>query len=111
MASLLDHFRRHVLSASAETVGDFSAVEPGLRQSKISDLDMSIVIDQQILRFEVSIDDVLLMQVHESIKNFYEVESSIGLGHSFDGFEVIEEFSAWTICIRMVLHSRTKQTK
>lgn len=47
---------------------------------------MTVVVDQQIFRFEVSIDDVLLMKIHETIKNLNEVESSIILGHSFNSF-------------------------
>lgn len=97
MASLLYHFRRHVLSTSTETISDLPTIQTRLRQSKISNFDMPIIIDQQILRLEISIYDILLMQIHESIEDFNEVESSIDLGHSFDGFEVIEELTAWTI--------------
>ena len=40
------------------------------------------MIDKQILRFEVSVDDVLLVDVHESVQNFNEVESSMFFAHA-----------------------------
>ena len=51
---------------------------------------MSIVVDKEIFGFKISIDDVLLMKVHESVKDLDKVESSIFLVHSFDCFEVVE---------------------
>jgi hypothetical protein len=41
------------------------------------------MIDEQILRFEVAVDDVLLVEVHESVQNFDKVESSVFFAHAF----------------------------
>lgn len=61
---------------------------------------MPVMVDQQILGFEVPIDDVLLVQVHQSVEDLNEVESSIFLGHAFDGFEVVEEFASGTVWVK-----------
>jgi hypothetical protein len=58
---------------------------------------MAIVIDEQIFWFEVSINDVLLMEVHQAIEDLNKVESSIFFVHSFNSFEVIEQLSSGAI--------------
>ena len=77
MAAFLNHLRRHVLSTAAKAVGDLSRIKTKFGQSKISNFNMSIMINQQIFRFKIPVNDILLMQVHESIKNFDEVEFGI----------------------------------
>ena len=64
MPTFLNHLRRHVLSTPAKAVGDFSGIKTKFGQSKISYLDMPIMIDQQIFRFKIPVYDILLMQVH-----------------------------------------------
>lgn len=100
MPSLLNHLRRHVLCASAEAVGDLSGLEADLREAEVGDLDVSVVIDEEVFWFEVSVDDVLLMQVHEAIQNFDKVESSLFFRHPFDGLQVVEKLSPGAICIK-----------
>ena len=79
MASFLDHLRRHVLSTATEAVGDLPGFESKLGQSEISNFDMAIMINQEILRFEISVDDILLMQVHQAIENLDKIEFSVVL--------------------------------
>ena len=67
MPCFLDHFRRHVLSATAKTVSDIPAVESHFGQTEVCNFNMSVMVNQQILRFEISIDDILLMQVHKTV--------------------------------------------
>jgi hypothetical protein len=77
MPSLLDHLRRHILSASAEAIGDLSAVQADFGETKVSNFDVAIVVNQQVLRLEVSVDDILLVEVHEAVENFDEVEFGV----------------------------------
>ena len=58
-----------------------------LGESEVSNFDMSVCRDEEILGFKVSVDDSLLVQVLESIKNLKEVESGLFLSHSLDSFE------------------------
>ena len=77
MPTFLNHFRRHVLSTTTKAVGDLSRIKTKFGQSKISNFDMPIMINQQIFRFKIPVDDILLMQIHEAIENFDEVEFGI----------------------------------
>ena len=97
MSRSLNHLRRHVLGAATKAVSNFPTFQTELGQTEISDLDMSIVVDQQILGLEVSVNDVLLVEVHQSVQDLDKVESSIFLIHPFDCFEVVEEFSSGAI--------------
>jgi hypothetical protein len=97
VATPLNHFRRHILSTPTEAIGNISALKSKFAQPEIGDLDVPINPNQQILRFEVSIHHSLLMQIHQSIKYFYKVESSVLLLHAFTGTEQKEKFTAWAI--------------
>jgi hypothetical protein len=55
------------------------------------------MVDEQILRFEVAVDDVLLVEVHESVQNFDKVESSVFFAHAFHRLQVIEQLSAGAV--------------
>ena len=111
MPCFLDHFRRHVLSAAAKTVSDIPAVESHFGQTEVCNFNMSVMVNQQILRFEISIDDILLMQVHKTVQYFDEVESSMFFRHSFDGLQIVEQLSSRTIYVKEYVQSNTKQTK
>ena len=97
MPSLLDHLRRHVLRTSTKTISNIPAIQSNLRQSKICNLDMSIMIDQQILRLKIPIYDVLLMKIHESIENLNKVKSSMFFTHPLHSFQVVKQLTARTI--------------
>ena len=97
MSRLLDHFGGHVLGGPAERVGDFAGVEAGLAESEVSDLDVAVVVDEEVLGLEVAVDDVLLVEVHQTIEDFDEVEASVVLAHPLDGFKVVEELSAGAV--------------
>ena len=111
MPTFLNHLRRHVLSTTAKAVGDLSRIKTKFGQSKISNFDMPIMINQQIFRFKIPVYDILLMQIHEAIENFNEVEFGIILWHSLYAFEVVEKLASWAILIAEKVQSRTKQTK
>ena len=111
MSTFLNHLWWHILSTSTKTICDFPSIKSKLRQTKISYLDVSIMIDEQIFWFKISIYDILLMKVHKSIENFNKIELSIFFRHSFHCFKVVEELSSRTICIEQKVQSRTKQTK
>lgn len=61
MPSFLYHLRRHVFRTPTKTIGNISAIQASFTESKICNLDMSIMIDQQVLRLKVTIYNVLLM--------------------------------------------------
>ena len=97
MPRLLDHFGGHVLCGPAERVGDFAGVEAGLAESEVSNLYVAVVVDEKVLGLEVAVDDVLLVEVHQTIEDFDEVEASVVLAHPFDCFQIVEELSAGAV--------------
>ncbi len=90
MPTLQYHFRRHILSTATKGVGNLPGVHPPLGQSKISNFNMPIMPNQPILRLQIPVDNILLMQVHQPIKNLNKVESSMLFTHSLDRFKVVE---------------------
>ena len=58
---------------------------------------MAVVVDEEVLGLEVAVDDVLLVEVHQSVEYFDEVEAGVVLAHPFDGLEVVEELSAGAV--------------
>ena len=111
MPRLLYHLWWHVLSTSTKTISNLSTAQSHLGQSKICNFHVSIVVDEQILRFEIAIYDVLLMQIHKPVEYFYEIEASVFFIHAFDSLQVVEQLSSRAICIDKLIQSSTKQTK
>ena len=44
------------------------------RKPEIRDLHMSVDVEQHVLRLQVSVDYILLMEIFEAEQHFYEVE-------------------------------------
>ncbi len=93
-----DHFRRHVLRTSTETVGSVIWGEViWFCQSEICNLDVPINSNKNILWFEVSVNNSFLMQVLKAQKNFNHVKSGSLFGHTFAFFYDTEHFPSWTV--------------
>ena len=58
-----ERFWGEVFGTRTERVGETVGLDVGLGQPKITNFDMAVSIDEQILRLEVAIDDALLMQI------------------------------------------------
>lgn len=58
---------------------------------------MAVIINQKVFWFEVPINDVLLMQVHQTVHDLNKVEPSVFLTHSLDRLQVVEKLSAGTV--------------
>lgn len=58
---------------------------------------MPIYSNQQILRLQIAINDILLMDIVESDEDLEEVELGLRLCHFFDFFQLVEELSSGTI--------------
>lgn len=55
------------------------------------------MIYEQILRFEVPVDDILLMEVHESVHDFNKIEAGVFFPHAFNWFEVVKKLTPRTV--------------
>lgn len=58
---------------------------------------MSIVINDDVLGLDVSIDDLFVVEIPETDQDLYEAVSCFFLSHPLDLAEVIEQLSTWTI--------------
>ena len=62
MALLLDHLWGEILGRPAESIGHLSLFED-LGETEINDFDVSCVIQENIFKFEISVDDPFRVQV------------------------------------------------
>ena len=58
---------------------------------------MAVIIYQEVFWFQVPINNVLLMQVHQAVHDLNKVESSMLLTHSLDRLQVVEKLSAGAV--------------
>ena len=91
------HLWRHVLGAPAEGMSPVLLTHVGLREPKIGDLYVPVVADQQVLGLEVTVDDLVLVQVEQPIHDLNKVEPSMFLGHALDLLEVVEKFTSGAV--------------
>ena len=64
MTYLLNHLRRHILGTSTKAISYLTTIHSCLGKSKICDFYVTVMINKQILGFEIPIDYILLMKVH-----------------------------------------------
>lgn len=57
------HLRRHVLRSPADAVSELPIRVAHLRQPEVGDLDVSVLIQQYVLRLQVAVDDIARVQV------------------------------------------------
>jgi hypothetical protein len=65
-----------------------------LRQAKISQLHMPVLVQNYVLGLDVTIDDPALMKIFQSQKGLNNVEASLPLTHLRVQFEQIEELTS-----------------
>lgn len=97
MSSLAKHLRSHILRTSTVSRGKLVCSKSFFAESEISYFKISIHVNHDIFRFDVSIDDVLVMKILNTCKNFNKTVSSLIFCHFFDLSEVKEQLTSWTI--------------
>ena len=74
-----DHFWRKIIRSSAERPSDIGNI---FRKSEIGDLDVTMSVQEQILRLQISVDDILLVKILEGQRHFGGVELGDGVGEA-----------------------------
>lgn len=70
------------------------------------------MVDQQVLGLQVSVDNLLLVQVEQPVEDLNEVESGIFLGHPLHLLQVVEKFPTRAVYDKSKqVQSRTRHTK
>lgn len=92
------HLRRHVLRRPAEGVGSVSELEANLGEAEVCELQMPVLVQHYVLRLQVSVEDVVLVQVLYGFQDLCEVELGLPLSHSalWNVVELVEKLTAGT---------------
>jgi hypothetical protein len=96
VTSTKDHFRRHILSRSTIRKGLGASID-FLREAEVDNLAVAIRINEDVLGFEIAIQDGLGVKILDAIENLQEVELGSFLAHHLDLLEQVEELSSGTI--------------
>ena len=89
------YLRAHVLRRSTKRMGPlFHSYD--LRKTKVCDFNMAIDVDQYILRFDITINNVHVMKVFKSEEQLSKVKSSLVLSELLHLAEVEEHLSTGT---------------
>ena len=92
MALIEDDLRSDVLRGSTD--GEGSAFDKELGKSKVSQFEVTVITDEEVLGLEVSEDDVLAVKVFEARGHNGCVEAGLVGGEGLNVAEVGEEFSS-----------------
>jgi hypothetical protein len=92
MTLVQNNLRGNVLRSTANS--ESSSLIENLGKSEIGKLQITVVSDQEILGFEISIDDILGVKVFKTASNSGSVESGLLSRERFDRSEVSEELSS-----------------
>mmetsp|Transcript_12468 Transcript_12468/g.39862 ORF Transcript_12468/g.39862 Transcript_12468/m.39862 type:complete len:321 (-) Transcript_12468:69-1031(-) len=115
MPSPVQHFRRKVLGRATERSGPMVYLRDALlAESKVGQLDVSIGVQQDILRLEIAVHDVALVHVVQSKHQLCRVEAGAGLGEAALTAQVEEELPTCAIVdheeeLLLVLESETQR--
>lgn len=99
MSLLLHHLRRHIFMTPAERIGFVSFTQTDFSQSEISKDEMSVTIHHDIFRFDIAIENLVLMQILKSQQYLNKIELGFGLGQLLKFPQMIKELSSWAILI------------
>lgn len=75
----MQHFWRQVGRATAEGLGELLLADVLLGQSKVSQAAVTVRIDEDVLRFEVAVDDVEAVDVLDGEDDLRNEESGLML--------------------------------
>ncbi len=91
-----EHLRGDVLRRATERVAAVMRPKVIAREAEVGELDMAIEVEENVLRLEVAIDDVLRVEVLDGQDDLYEVELSYSLRETGLFQKMEEELTAWT---------------
>lgn len=98
MSGLHDHLWRHILGTSTERSGPILVrLNVWLGESKISNSDVSLQVQENVLRFEVSVNDSLLMNLFQPEKGLDYVEFCNFFPHFSELFNKVEQLPSRTV--------------
>ena len=94
---LAEHFRRHVLRTTAVSSSKLICPQSLFTKTKISNFEVSVHINHDILRFDIPVDNMLIVKILYPKQNLNKAISGLILSHSLHFSQVIEKLSTRTI--------------
>ena len=94
---LAEHFRCHVLRTTAISSSKLICPQSLFTKTKISNFEVSVHINHDILRFDVPVDNMLVVKILYPKQDLNKAISSLILSHSLHFSQVIEKLSTRTI--------------
>lgn len=80
VALLVQNLRRDVVRRSAQRLLAFPFVLNFGGQPKVTDLDVQLVVQEQIAQLQISVDDVLIVQILDSRQHLVDVVPALVIG-------------------------------
>ena len=90
----LDDLRCNVLWRSAIRISPSNSLHTLLRQTEISDLDVTISIEKHILWLKIAIDDTVLVEAAHSLHQLRSIEAGTPLAELLVFAQVVEKLSS-----------------
>lgn len=84
------NFRRHIVNAPTKGIRSLISF---LRQAKICQLKMPFVVQNDIFRFHISVDNILLMKIPKGYQGFKNIKFGIFFRESSLGSKQLKKFS------------------
>mmetsp|Transcript_41808 Transcript_41808/g.100390 ORF Transcript_41808/g.100390 Transcript_41808/m.100390 type:complete len:263 (-) Transcript_41808:47-835(-) len=90
----LDHFRSQIVQRTAKSCGSGSGLD-GLGVAKITKLDAVVAVQQNVLRLEISVDDlrILAVQILQSLQRFVDIPCRLLVPQTFHFPQSGEQFA------------------
>ena len=89
----LDYLWRYVLGSAAHGIGELVFAETDLRKPEVSELDVSVFVYEDVFGLQITVDDISLMKVFESEKDFGRVKLSDTFRKLLVSSQQVEQFS------------------
>ena len=70
----MNDLRRNVVRGPAEGLGEDPVPDPLLAHPEVCDLDVSLLVEHDVVQLEVPVDDAVRVEIHYSDENLCSVE-------------------------------------
>ena len=75
MSGSLDHFRRNIFWSPAKAIWVFQATRVGnLGDSEIGEFDITVCVEENVFRFEISVYDIAIVEVAEGKRDLSSIK-------------------------------------
>ena len=85
----LEYFRGNIIGSAADSFSSFIVMGEGSGQSKISNFKLQVLVEEEVAKFKISVDNFMSMDVVKSMKKLQNV---IFYFHLCENFSSLQKF-------------------